>query len=109
MSYKDLILPNEMILRDYINRIINIDIRSKKDNKVLIDKFLTQVKFYRSMAPYLQFMYTIKELKLDRKYKTYRTFITSFMDSPQYKLYLNAHIEIERAIRWSITLLERSP
>lgn len=103
MAFTRLTLPDEMILKDHINGILSIDIKSQKDNRQLIDNFLRNVEFYRSLKPYLQFMYTIKELRLTNLFKK---FILAFETSHQYLLYMKTHEEIERAVRWSITVLE---
>jgi len=100
--------PDKNKLHDYINRILNIKIGYKKDVKGLIDRFLVYSSFYREFSPYLQFLYTIRELHLDERYKTYKTFITSFTNSPQYKFYQEFHSLLERTIRWSITIVESS-
>ena len=107
-GYTELKIPDRLKLHDYINRILNIKIGYKKKVKGLINRFLKYSNFYKAISPYLQFLYTIKELHLDERYKTYRTFVISFTGSTQYRFYQEFHELLERTVRWSITLLESS-
>jgi len=108
MSYVDIKLPDQMKLRDYMGRIINTKINYKKDIRGLINNFLNLSNVCKKMTPYLQLLYTIKELQLDMQYKIYRVFVISFTTSNQYLFYKDFHSDVERCVRWSITLLEKS-
>jgi serine/threonine protein kinase len=107
-GYAEMKIPDRLKLHDYINRILNTKIGYKKNVKGLINRFMKYIVFYKQLSPYLQFLYTVRELHLDERYKTYRTFVSSFTGSEQYLFYQEFHSLIERTIRWSITLLESS-
>lgn len=105
-GYSNIQVPNKMKLYDYMNRILNIKLGYKKNINGVINKFLSIIKVQQKINPYLNFLYTIKELNLDKKYKIYRDFVTMFMASEQYSFHDEMDDKIEQVIRWCITLLE---
>lgn len=110
LTYKDVKIPNIIKIKDYYSRILNIKINSKKikheKQKVLqlINIYFTNIKFFFDILPYLQLLYTIKEIKC---VKVYKNFILSFTKSEHYQLYTQNNIEVNRAYRWSHTLLDK--
>jgi len=102
-EYKNIKLPDEFNIRDSISRILNTDIKRTKDVKGLIIKFTNETNFVTQLAPYLQAIYTIREMKLER---TFKDFLRGFYTSQQYKLYKLLYFQIEKTRRWSVTLLE---
>lgn len=103
MEYKNLSIPNIMKIQDDSKRILNIKIDSKPINKheILINRYLKNVSFFTEILPYLQFLYTIKEIKLK---KVYTKFLLSFTSSDQYKMYNNYHISVIKTSRWCNSL-----
>lgn len=110
LAYKNIKTPNIIKIKDYYSRILNIKINSKKlkHNKQevleLINIYFTNIKFFFDILPYLQILYTIKELKCE---KIYKNFISSFTKSEHYQLYTQNNIEVNRAYRWSHTILDK--
>jgi serine/threonine protein kinase len=102
-GYRDITVPDEFLVRDCISRILSVNIIRKKSVKKLIEKFTRETKFVTHLAPYLQVLYTIREMKLE---KTYRRFLNDFLSSPQYRMYKTLYFSIEKARRWSFTLIE---
>ena len=109
MEYKNLSIPNIIKIQDDSKRILNIKINSKKlktdRNQVfkLIERYLENISFFTEILPYLQFIYTIKEIKLE---KVYIKFLSSFISSQQYKIYSNYHISISKTHRWCNSLID---
>lgn len=107
-SYKDIPIPDIISIIDDSKRILNIKIPSKKVTKFklnalkLIQRFFNSISFFNDILPYLQFMYTIKEINLE---KIYNTFLISFISSTQYKTYVKYCNIINQTSRWSHTLL----
>lgn len=110
LTYKDIKIPNIIKIKDYYSRILNIRINSKKikhkkqEVLQLINIYFTNIKFFFDILPYLQLLYTIKEIEC---VNTYKNFILSFTNSEHYQLYIQNNIEVNRAYRWSHTLLDR--
>lgn len=110
LTYKDIKIPNIIKIKDYYSRILNIRINSKKikhkkqEVLQLINIYFSNIKFFFDILPYLQLLYTIKEIKCVNIYKN---FILSFTKSEHYQLYIQNNIEVDRAYRWSHTLLDR--
>lgn len=104
-KYEDIIYPNEIELRDKINRILTVSLHSTKDETLLLSSFKNLILFTDKLSPYLQYMYTIRELKL--KNKVYKTFLSKFTSSEVYKLYSRTITDIDRALRWSVSLERR--
>ena len=108
-EYKNIELPSIIKIRDDSKRILNIKINSKKlktRNKQvlkLIERFFQNISFFTEILPYLQFMYTIKEIKSE---KVYAKFLSTFLSSPQYKTYDRHHTSINRTYRWCNTLID---
>lgn len=94
-GYKIIKIPDEFAIRDKINAITNTEL-GKIPPKLSV-KFITQLK------PYLQYLYTIRELGLENEYKT---FIQEFIISRHYQVYTNISLNVERAKRWAETLKE---
>ena len=108
MDYQCISIPNIMKIQDDSKRILNIKINSKKlqtkKKQVLklMDRYFSNTSFFTYILPYLQFMYTIKELKLD---KIYIKFLSSFISSEQYKTYIQYHIYVTKTKRWCDSLI----
>lgn len=108
-EYKKLELPNIIKIQDDSKRILNIKINSKKlktqKKQVLklIERYFQNISFFTEILPYLQFMYTIKEIKSE---KVYTKFLSSFLSSSQYKVYDQHHTSINRTFRWCNTLID---
>lgn len=106
-SYLD--LPNMKTIKVLSNKILNIKINSKRliDNfnpiLKLIEQYYSHISFFNDILPYLQFMYTIKEIKAEN---IFSKFLSSFISSPQYITYTNNCILISRTSRWCQTLLD---
>lgn len=104
--YTSIPIPDFIIIQEYSKRILNINIKStKKKTEIqkLINKYIKSVSFFKKLQPYLQFLYTIRELNLEH---TYTDFISFFISSEQYKLYNKLQIIIERTSRWCKTLVD---
>mgnify|MGYP003404416114 CR=1 FL=1 len=94
-TYKTIELPNTIFIRDKTAEILNIEIGKKPP------KF--SIKFTEQMKPYLQYLYTIKEMKLENIYKT---FTIEFTNSEHYRVYNEVSFAIDKAERWHRTLTE---
>ena len=109
MEYKNIQLPNIIKIHDDSKRILNIKINSNRiktqKNSVLklIERYFTNTMFFTEILPYLQFMYTIKEIKLE---KIYNKFLSSFESSSHYKIYAQHHTITERTFRWCHVLID---
>lgn len=97
-GFKKIHIPDKFKIEDLSKQILS-GTAQKKD----IEEFINEAKFITELAPYLQFFYTIQELNLE---KTFITFMDSFQDSPQYRLYVTTSSLIERTRRWCTCLLE---
>ena len=108
-EYRKLQLPDIIQIRDDAKRILNIKINSKKLKTQkksvlkLIERYFTNVSFFNDMMPYLQFVYTIKEIKST---KVYAKFLTPFFSSSQYKMYVQNNIDVNRTVRWCHVLID---
>lgn len=108
-EYKNLELPDIIQIMDDSKRILMIKINSKKlkteKNNVLklIERYFTNSVFFTDILPYLQFLYTIREIKSE---KIYSKFLLSFLSSPQYKMYNQNYEYINRVTRWCYVLLD---
>jgi len=102
---KNIEIPDMISILDDSKRILNIRINSKrlssqkKSVVKLIYRFMNKISFFSDILPYLQFLYTIRELKLD---DTYNEFITNF--SYLYKIYDNYNIVVSKTSKWCETL-----
>lgn len=108
LNYKQLELPNIIQIKNDSRRILTIKINSKKlkseKNNVLkiIERYFNNITFFTDILPYLQYVYTIREIKSE---KIYKKFLTSFFTSPQYKIYDQHFIFVNKTYRWCNTLL----
>jgi hypothetical protein len=108
-EYKKLSIPDIIKIKDDSKRILTIKINSKKlksDNTPvlkLIERYYSNTSFFIDILHYLQFMYTIKEIKSE---KMYSKFLKSFLVSPQYKMYTQNYEFINKTSRWCQTLLD---
>jgi hypothetical protein len=108
-EYRKLVLPDIIQIKDGSKRILMIKINSKKlkteKNNVLklIERYFTNIIFFTNILPYLQFLYTIREISSE---KIYSKFLTSFLSSPQYKMYNQNYDYINRVSRWCNVLLD---
>jgi hypothetical protein len=93
-EYKSIEIPDEMSMKDEIALILNTQLGNRKN---FTFQFIEQLK------PYLQFLYTIRELHLEN---TYKDFVDEFTNSEHYKLYEGIIFHAEKAKRWSETLEE---
>lgn len=107
-EYTKLVLPDIMKIKDDSKRILMIKINSKilKTDKTnvlkLIERYFKNITFFTDILPYLQYVYTIREINLE---KIYSKFLTSFLVSPQYKMYNQNFMFVIRTQRWCSTLL----
>tara|TARA_B110000908_G_C10201769_1_gene425676 strand:- start:969 stop:1529 length:561 start_codon:yes stop_codon:yes gene_type:complete len=108
-EYKKLYVPDIIQIKDDSKRILTIKLNSKKlktEKKQvlkLIERYFTNTSFFIDILPYLQFMYTIKEINSE---KVYGKFLESFVSSSQYKMYDQNFEVINRTSRWCQTLLD---
>lgn len=108
-KYKKLLSPDIIQLKDDSKHILEIKINSEKlktkTNKVkqLISKYYSNTSFFITILQYLQFIYIIKEIKLE---KIYHEFLTSFETSLQYKIYNQNLKVVNQTSRWCQSLLD---
>ena len=104
--FLNLKIPNIEKLLKISKKILNIKILHKRKNiSTLIESYISEIHFFTDILPYLQIIYTIKELKLEKEYKDV---LDSFFSSTQYKVYNKYNIIISRTYRWCKSLLEKS-
>jgi len=96
--------PDLIKLQNNINRILNMPFDNVDID--IIEEFINQAEFYYKIRLFLRLVYIIRELRLHKKYKTYSTFIKAFFASPQYLFYTQIRENVQRTIRWSITLFK---
>jgi len=104
-NYQELKLPDVKKIRNYSRRILNIKINSKKSRKSisrLINTFFQNVVFFDEIIPYLQFVYTIREIGAT---KLFNNFLTNFISSPHYKIYTQNFALINKTYRWCDSLI----
>lgn len=91
------------VLKYYSDFILNIpiDVNFLKNKKnqvlVLIEEYFEKTIFFKEILPYLQIIYTIRELNLNT---TYNTFLNKFLESPQYKFYNDNYLLVNKIYRW---------
>ena len=109
-KYKKLLLSSSDItqIKNYSKHILEFKINfvnSTDKIKVfkLIEKYYNNTSFFTDILPYLQFIYTIKEVNLC---KIYSKFLSSFMKSYQYRIYNQNYTIINNTNRWCQTLLD---
>jgi hypothetical protein len=104
LEYNKLIFPDMKKINEDSVYIMNIRIDSnikKELSKIKI--YIDNISFFTDILPYLQFMYTIKEVKSEYLYSH---FIESFSLSNHYKIYDKYHMYINRTHRWCNTLID---
>ena len=107
-EYNTIHIPNIEHIRKYSELILNIKIDSTfvKNPEYLIKviKVYTEhINFLKKLKPYLQFLYMINELNLN---KIYETFILNFKSSDIYKIYIENKDMIIKTKRWMNTLIQ---
>jgi hypothetical protein len=93
-GYKLIEIPNEIVIKDQMAIILSIELRKYRQ---------FTCNFTEQMKPYLQCLYTIRELGLEN---TYSGFLNEFVNSKHYQVYQNISFNVDKAKRWSITLEE---
>jgi hypothetical protein len=93
-GYKIIEIPDEITIKDQIATVLNTEFGKSR-------QFI--LNFTEQMKPYLQCLYTIRELGLE---KTYNRFVSEFVNSKQYQIYQNISFEVDKAKRWSATIEE---
>ena len=104
-EYKNLNIPNMRKINNYSKRILNIGINNNKKRDYILNliyKYFDSVYFFRDILLYLQFVYTIKEIKLE---KQYNNFLVEFLGSIQYKIYNDNYMLINKTERWCNSLI----
>ncbi len=96
-KYKTISVPNLLKAESLIQSIFSYKL-GDKPCKISLSR-LSQ--FIKKTAPYLQFLYTIKELKVEN---IYEKFIIEFENSTQYKIYIKINALFDKAERWKKTL-----
>lgn len=99
-KYKEISIPNEKLIKKAVYKMLSIDIKSKQSVKEKLQtiKDLNIFKFYYDLKPYLQFVYTIREVGIEDEFSD---FLNDFLTSPQYMLYTRNVNDISQAVRWS--------
>jgi hypothetical protein len=107
-EYNTIHIPNIEHIKKYSELILNIRIDSTfvKNPEYLIKviKVYTEhINFLKKLKPYLQFLYMINELNLN---KIYEIFILNFKSSDIYKIYIENKDMIIKTKRWMNTLIQ---
>jgi len=92
LRYKTVHLPEEFALKDQVAAVLSIKLGQEPAK---MSRFTEQLK------PYLQHLYTIRELDLGQEYAS---FVSEFLASPHYQLYNNVCLVVEKGHRWAETL-----
>jgi len=104
--YNTITCPNEFQVRDCVNQIVSTTIPQAENAGEAIERFTNTLEFVSQISPYLQYLYTIREMKLE---KIYSQFVDEFTTSRQYNMYTQLISSMERARRWSSTLIKSLP
>jgi hypothetical protein len=109
MEYDSISIPNVENIKKYSEFILNIRIDSSfvKNPEYLIKvirSYSENIIFLKELKPYLQFLYNINELKLN---KIYESFISKFKASLIYKIYIENKDTIIKTKRWMDTLVHK--
>jgi hypothetical protein len=109
VAYESIPIPNVENIKKYSEFILNIRIDSSfvKNPEYLIKvirSYSESIIFLKELKPYLQFLYNINELNLN---KTYESFIYKFKASSIYKIYIENKDIIIKTKRWMDTLLHK--
>lgn len=97
-KYKSIHLPSKDEIETEINSIIKLKLKSP------VPSFT--ITFHKQLQPYLELLFTIRELKLHKKYDTYKRFIQEFTASEIYKSYQYYIVSLERCERWRESILK---
>jgi hypothetical protein len=101
----DIEIPSQENLDRCIKKVLEIKIRHSNANtkKQSVKDLDTILLYQKELSPYLQFYFTILELKLEH---TFKDWIKKFK-SPNniYRFHINNVTKNERAIRWGQTLM----
>lgn len=98
--YTKIPLTDEIKINELSKYILSIMI-GDKFSKRKIDTFIEYSQFTVMLSPYFQYLYTIRELGLNKQYSS---FIKNFINSPQYTQYKKYIYLIEKTRRWSTTI-----
>lgn len=108
VNYKNMVLYDKKLLKGYKKLCIpDIKLIKNESYKILegqgiIEKYWKDMSFFMDIIPYLQFLYTIRELRLENVYKD---FLDNFVSSKQYKVYIKYNDLVNRVYRWSKVLI----
>lgn len=94
-EYKLIEIPDESAINNKVISITNTKLGNSPPK--------LSIKFIDQLNPYLQYLYTIRELGLENEYKN---FLQDFTSSRHYKVYTNISFGVEKAKRWGKTLEE---
>ena len=101
-KYKTIKLPSQDILDKVIEIILSVRVRENIYNFEMLEVQLNDIgSFYHDLQPYLQLLYTIREINIETYFKK---FISKFIKSPQYLFYNKNVLRLSQAIRWSKTI-----
>jgi len=98
-------IPTQELIDEYTDKIVNIDIlHNNAINKVAIyNKLMETIRYETKLEPYLQFYYTIKEMKIKA---IFIDWIRKFEKSLIWNFYIKNINKTQRAKRWGITLMK---
>ncbi len=98
-------IPTQELLDEYTDKIINIDIfHNNPKNKIdTYNNLIETISYETKLEPYLQFYYTIKEIKLTCIFDEW---VRNFENSLIWNLYTKNINKTQRAKRWGITLMK---
>lgn len=99
-GYKMIEIPNEIVVKDQIAIILNTPIG--KIGKIGKSAQFS-LNFTEQIKPYLQCLYTVRELGLEDIYKS---FLAEFTSSKQYQIYQKIAFDVDKAKRWTTTIEE---
>lgn len=91
-NYTDIVVPNEIAIRDEINNILG-----QRNKKLKIKNLQRANLFLTELTPFLHFYYMIKECNLNQ---TFEKFVTEFPCSKQYQVYHNLSFIVDKTNRW---------
>jgi hypothetical protein len=98
-------IPNQAELDIVLNECLSINIRhnNSKDKYDIYEKLNLLTQYKTDMELYLQLYYTIIELKLEDKFKTW---LNKFVKSDIFSFYNKNNVKVLQSKRWSITLFK---
>jgi serine/threonine protein kinase len=118
LKYRDIKIPSETQLITSCDNVLKLNVYEGAvpvyelpERRKYLKDLDDNMKFYISLIPYLQFLYTIKELKENMVSipNDYLLFITEFEASKIYTLYKKQFSKIRAAVRWSETIKASMP